>query len=513
METAKRAMETAKEGEKHEELASQIGDGALASQTGDGTYGATSLANGDESMDLQEVVEEFGFRWIHLKMMLVQWLISACPACVNSATPFLLENIREEYGVDSRQSAMVCSGVLVGGIVGVLLFGPLNDKIGRRLCMLIQIGGMAFFSFLHLLPRHGKFGTDEASFSNFSVLLALRVLIGLCFGPLAAFSSIHFTEFLPTKRRGTVLALSFVGWTLGTIYAIGIAQIFEGQWRIILCAPLLPSCIAFPILFMLPESPRFLYVSGMYAQGVEVVTQVLSSPQFMNSPRMSRVSSRTRVSIKGGIDSDNVTCQDLLIKLFSRELYKTTFVCCGIYLFVAGSTYGFGVWVPTIMKELLKLERLPYTIFLWGKLGCGIGVLAVAFGIDLVGRKHMIVLSFIVGSGVLLLWSMLKTYVSFFVLYLVYEIAVEIVWCSLGIWGLEVFPTMVRGTASAVATMCGRVSAITMPMVLGWVMDRHLEKHMGCYAAIYTCSGFLILGAICATAIPRDTSQEKLNDV
>lgn len=96
--------------------------------------------------------------------------------------------------------------------------------------------------------------------------------------------SINITlEFLPAKNRGIPLTLFEFFWTVGTIGEAGLAwyyQMIESisyirvvlpslGWRWLLGISTIPVSILLFFYPFLPESPRYLLVSGKYDKAVE----------------------------------------------------------------------------------------------------------------------------------------------------------------------------------------------------------------------------------------------------
>lgn len=106
---------------------------------------------------MADVVESFGLRSCHIALLLVAWVLLLCPSSIIMAIPYVLDNLREEYGVDNAAAALVGSASTFGAVLGVLTFGRLHDMVGRRSAHLFAIVFICGFSALHLvLPSPGS---------------------------------------------------------------------------------------------------------------------------------------------------------------------------------------------------------------------------------------------------------------------------------------------------------------------------------------------------------------------
>ena len=89
----------------------------------------------------------------------------------------------------TRQSAIVALA-LVGATIGALAAGPLLDKHGRRLTVLLSAGMFALA------------GLGLALANSFLVLVLMRIIIGLAIGVTSEAVPVYIAEMTPPDRRG-----------------------------------------------------------------------------------------------------------------------------------------------------------------------------------------------------------------------------------------------------------------------------------------------------------------------
>lgn len=93
----------------------------------------------------------------------------------------------------------------------------------------------------------------------------------------------YFAEFQPKVKRGSMLSSMAAFWTLGNLFVAGLAWLViptdigftsesfkYNSWRIFLLLCSFPSFVVALLLFMLPESPKFLLMRGRTKEALEV---------------------------------------------------------------------------------------------------------------------------------------------------------------------------------------------------------------------------------------------------
>lgn len=93
---------------------------------------------------------------------------------------------------------------------------------------------------------------------------------------------IFFPEFLPRQKRGTVMVVVTLCGAFGAVLAAGLAWLLLAQfgWRWFVGACSLPAWLVLIILiFAHDETPRFLFSSGRYQSGMEILLKIAQQNQ------------------------------------------------------------------------------------------------------------------------------------------------------------------------------------------------------------------------------------------
>jgi AAHS family 4-hydroxybenzoate transporter-like MFS transporter len=170
--------------------------------------------------------------------------------------------LASEWSIPRAALGPVFSASLVGLMTGLLVIGPLSDRIGRKRVM---IAATLAFGLLTLLTANAH-GVTE--------LIVYRILAGIGLGGALPNALALTGEFCPPRRRATLVVLMFCGFSLGSILGGGLtaALISQYGWRpIFLAGGALPLLLAPVLIALLPESPQFLARTGSRAHpGVPV---------------------------------------------------------------------------------------------------------------------------------------------------------------------------------------------------------------------------------------------------
>lgn len=153
---------------------------------------------------------------------------------------------------------LVNAGPYIGSaFIGCWLSDPINNWIGRR--------GVIFFSaHFCIWPVIGS-----AFCHTWPQQLACRLLMGIGMGAKASTVPIYAAENSPAAIRGA-LVMSWQMWTafgilLGTAFNLAVWNA-PNNWRLMLGAPFIPAVPLLLLIYVCPESPRWLMKKNRYSK-------------------------------------------------------------------------------------------------------------------------------------------------------------------------------------------------------------------------------------------------------
>lgn len=108
---------------------------------------------------------------------------------------------------------------------------------------------------------------------SFEMIIIGRVLVGIACGAFTCIAPVFLAEIAPVSIRG----MSGIMNQLAIVSAILISQIFglsevmgtRNLWPYLLGLTIIPSCILFALLWLCPDSPRYILLKNQDSEGAK----------------------------------------------------------------------------------------------------------------------------------------------------------------------------------------------------------------------------------------------------
>ncbi len=369
------------------------------------------------------------------------------------------KNIQQFYELNSFWHGFTIAIALIGTIIGALFSAKPSDNFGRKKILL----------FIALL--YGISALGSALAFNWTAFLIYRFIGGLAVGASSVIGPMYIAEISPPKIRGR-LAASFqfnivIGQVLSYISNYFIAQSFEvNAWRWMLGVEFIPALIFFSLLFLIPDSPRWLVLKNKNKKAELILKK-------LNSANPAKELSEIVESVK---DFSRITKNHF----FTRK--NRIPIILAILVAVFNQLSGINAviyYAPRIFEmagfakesALFQSITIGFTLLISVMLGMAL--------IDKVGRKRLL----LVGSvGMFFFLSLVaatfytKAESGFFTLfYLVGFIAFFGMSAGTVIWVYiaEIFPNSVRAEGQTL----GSLTHWAMAAMISWVFPVIVEGH------------------------------------
>uniref|UniRef100_H2YAZ0 Major facilitator superfamily (MFS) profile domain-containing protein n=1 Tax=Ciona savignyi TaxID=51511 RepID=H2YAZ0_CIOSA len=331
---------------------------------------------------------------------------------------------------------MVQSLYFVGFLVGVVLFGQISDKIGRKKAMII--GEIRFcLTWIEMYNMN----------PNYTVFAVLRAATGMLVGGATLVMFIYTQELVSRDRWAVTSSLGAVQFAVGSIIMI-VVSYYIPAWRMLYIALTVPQVIPLIFTWFVPESPRWLYSKGRLAEAEDILVMIA---------RKNRVKDPVVCLVKKSVQETDASYS--IIDLFK---YKSTtkrvllmaynwFVCSFIAysLTFAAGDMGKNQYINLFLSSVVEL---PMAL---------LNANHITFG--LCGRKRALAASlFISGVACFGLMAFSPGVKNSFKLSIGLggKMAIS---CSFGIiyiYSPELFPTVVRNVSMGSLSMVSRFGGI-----------------------------------------------------
>ena len=189
--------------------------------------------------------------------------------------------LRPAFGLSPAQVGALGASTYLGAMIGLLVFGDMSDRLGRRA---IFVANLIFFV---------VFSIASAFINSVPQLFAARFLVGVGVGMDIPTSMAYLTEITPANRRGAVIgALTQITWILGamtsTIIALPLSMYFGNDtWRWMFGLAALPALLILLGRRLLPELPHWLMNQGRVEES-KAALRAFGMPDDLPPPNASR---------------------------------------------------------------------------------------------------------------------------------------------------------------------------------------------------------------------------------
>lgn len=345
---------------------------------------------------------------------------------VGSALLFL----KPFFNLTASESGLIGALAFVGAGAGLLIFGPLVDKIGRKRIFMINLLLFVIISIL------------TAFVETFVELSIARFLVGIIIGMDIPATTAFIAEISPKETRGrNGGALPNLLWVTGFITGGTIGLLLyviypsnNLDWRIMFGIAAIPAAIIYIGRQKMPESARWLYSKGRTEEG-DTSSKLLN----LDIPKSGKEKTASKYK-----------------DLFKGKQLKLTIIVTVIYALNCMAGAITTVAVPYVLKYSGLLSTLDS--FLYSDIIYVVELLAVVTGfmlIDRIGRRKLAFISMFGAGffGIVLSFALLGHIVPLIVI--PYIVTTFLLWMGSGllvwVWAEEMFPTANRAAGGGIS--------------------------------------------------------------
>ncbi|KWX23674.1 metabolite transporter [Mycolicibacterium wolinskyi] len=390
--------------------------------------------------------------------------------------------IQPQWDMSALWAGLIGSSALIGVFLGGAVFGPITDRIGRKLMYTIDLVAIIVCSVLQFFAQ------------DVWQLFVLRLIIGIAVGADYPIATALVTESAPKAWRaklvGGLNAMWFVGATVAAFVGYLLLSLPDG-WRWMLLSSAIPAAVIVVARTTMPESPRWLLSKGRSDEALAVLRRTIGAQATFDDLPAEEGTTTIRGLMRGGY--------------LRRVVFISVFWTCTIVTLFA--IYAFG---PQIL-ELFNLGSGDLAHIGYGLINLFflIGNIVALLLVDRLGRRPILIWGFVL-SGIGLLFLAIRPDAALwmiaiaFAVYALFNGGPSILeW----IYPNELFPTEVRATAVGLCTGISRIGAAIGTFATPWALT-----NLGLSATMYIAAGIAGVGAVVSFLMAPETRGTDLSD-
>jgi len=304
------------------------------------------------------------------------FLLGFDSAVISGAVPFYKKFFNLDQG--TFWFGFSVASLTVGSIAGNLMGGVLSDKFGRKIILIFTASLFAFCAL----------GTAMAQ--SFIFFIVARIIGGIGVGMAILVAPMYIAEVSPKKYRGTLVSINQLNIVLGISIAFfsnyfiqDIVTDPERNWRWMLGVGAIPAVLYFLLLYIVPQSPRWLVQHGRAEEARKVLSKIGGndySDVILNE-------------IRENVKKDEGKKKTYFRDIFKKQLKYVLLIGFGIaalqqisainailyYSTIIFETAGGGRDSAFVQAVILGVTNLVFTV-------------AAMFFIDRLGRKPLLII-------------------------------------------------------------------------------------------------------------------------
>jgi AAHS family cis,cis-muconate transporter-like MFS transporter len=364
-----------------------------------------------------------------------------------------LPKLMEDFQLTKVQAGSLGTYTLIGMAVGGFIAGWFADRFGR---VRTVVWSILLFSI----------GTGALAFvQSYWQFAFIRFFSALGLGAEYIVCNTLMAEYVPTRRRTTILGTIQAGWSAGYVLATFLAGLIIPSygWRFLFLVSLIPVALAVYMRTVIPEPT-----------GWKEVAQAQNATE------------------KRKVEWGLIIADRQALKIFLLWAATCTFLQFGYY--------GVNNWLPTYLVNELHFNFTKMTGYLVGTWTAMIlGKVVTGWLADIFGRRWLYVAGGLLTAVTLPIIVIYHTPSTIIPMLILFGFFYGMPYAVNATYMTESFDTRIRGTAMGGAYNIGRVGATMAPLVIG-IIATHSSIGVG---LMVMGGSYLLMGILPALFIPE----------
>jgi AAHS family 4-hydroxybenzoate transporter-like MFS transporter len=357
---------------------------------------------------------------------------------------FLAPSIADSLHIPIKNFGPIFVFALIGLMISSMLSGPIADRWGRKwpivACTLI----------------FGLFAMSTARASSFHELWVLRFLTGLGLGGALSNSVALMSEYAPKRLLAVIVSIMFCGMPAGAVLATQVGAVMLPRWgwqSVFYAGGILPVTLALLLAVILPESARYLEVSGVDQRNIsKILTRI--SPELKDKP-VSRPEQRDRRQ-KGPVSN-----------LFTEGRAAGTILLWIPFFMNLLMLYFVVFWLPALLRQTGRPVSAGITAIMLFSVGGIAGSAIEGHMMNRWGQLAVLLAEFLATTLLIAALAYSNSFALMMTITFVLGFAVQGAQGGLSAVAATFYPISIRSTGIGWCLGIGRIGSIVGPMIGG----------------------------------------------
>jgi AAHS family 4-hydroxybenzoate transporter-like MFS transporter len=400
------------------------------------------------TVDIHDFINSRKLSGYQITVLVLCFLVVAVDGFDTAAVGYVAPALVAEWKVTRPQLAPLFGAGLFGLMAGAFIFGPIADKVGRKAVLIFATAAFALASIL------------SATATSIESLMIWRFVTGIGLGGAMPSAITLTSEYCPERNRSLLVMIMFCGFTLGGALG-GLSSavlIADFGWQgVLVLGGVLPLVLAIVLLFLLPESVRYLVLrGGRDAQVAKILHRI---------DPVAPVQGATFVGVRR-VEGSPVG------QLFKPGLVAGTLLLWATFFMSLLVFYLLTSWLPTLLNSAGQTMTASSLIALMLPIGSTVGAIGIGLLMDRYNPHLVLFFSYTLAAAFILMLGFSTASVLLLVIS-VFGAGIGTGGSQIGINALSAafYPTASRATGVSWANAVGRIGSVVGSMIGGQLLS------------------------------------------
>jgi AAHS family 4-hydroxybenzoate transporter-like MFS transporter len=428
------------------------------------------------TVDIGTLIDRARFGSLQITVFVLSILCMTFEGYDTYAVSYIGPKLLTLWQLSTATLGIIFTAGTVGSALGYLAIGPLADRIGRRIPVIV---GTAAFGAASIL---------STSASGSRTFIAWRILVGLALGAVLPNIVAIAAEVTPARRRSLVVVVLYSGFAIGSALAGLIAGRLMpafGWGSVLWVGGTVPLALSLAMWRWLPESPRFITLRDPHDPRLPGLLGRLTGDVAPLAARFMLPGEHLRHQPIRDLFADGRALSTLMIWLVLTMDVTTI----GALVF----------WIPTLLNAAGQSATHGINFSVVLLMGGIVGAFIIGWCMDRFGTYRILIPAHLCATVFIVAFALL---VKSSPVALAFLIGLTLNGGTSGSQGLlaRLYPTALRTTGVGWASAVSRLIGIAQPLLLGVMLAAHWTPT----TTLLLCSAPAVVSMLALSLLSRD---------